>query len=254
MSDAAIRFEHVTKRYGNTLALDDLSFDVPDGQVVGFLGPNGAGKSTAIRILTGLAKPSSGTARVRGKPYAELPYPARAVGVALEQLCCHPGRSGRDHLLVQALAGHIAARRVDEALALVGLSDAAHRRVGTYSLGMRQRLNLAGAFLGDPSVLVLDEPTNGLDPAGVRWLRLLLRGMAAEGRTLLISSHGLAEMEHTADIFVIVAKGRLMAAGRLDEIAATKKTEGGATGGPLLEEAFLDVVSPRGAIGGRRTR
>jgi len=251
MSDAAISFEKVTKRYGNMLALDNLTFDVLDGQVVGFLGPNGAGKSTAIRILTGLAKPSSGTARVWGKPYAELPHPAREVGVALEQLHCHPGRSGRDHLLAQALAGHIAPRRVDEALELVGLSGAAHRRVGAYSLGMRQRLNLAGAFLGDPGALVLDEPANGLDPEGVRWLRLLLRSLAAEGRAVLVSSHGLAEMEHTADVFVIVAKGRLMAAGRLDEIAARKAAEEGAKSGPLLEEAFLDFVSPHEE---RRTR
>jgi ABC-2 type transport system ATP-binding protein len=248
MSDAYLSFDHVTKQFGATIALDDLSFDVPAGRVVGLLGPNGAGKSTALRILTGLVRPTAGSARVRGKRLAQLAHPAREVGVALESLRCHPGRSGRDHLLVQALTGGVAYRQVEEVLALVGLEGAAHRRVGTYSLGMRQRLNLAGALLGNPGALVLDEPANGLDPEGVRWLRDFLRGLATEGRAVLVSSHGLAEMEHTADVFVILAHGRLKAVGRLDEIAARTGTDGrsGPGNGPLLEEAFLQLIAPEG--------
>lgn len=255
MSDAYLSFDHVTKRFGNTLALDDLSFNVPAGCIVGFLGPNGAGKSTALRILTGLVKPTAGIARVRGKRFAQLAHPAREVGVALESLRCHPGRSGRDHLLVQALTGGVAPRRVEEVLDLVGLMGAARQRVGTYSLGMRQRLNLAGALLGNPGALVLDEPANGLDPEGVRWLRDLLRGLAAEGTAVLVSSHGLAEMEHTANVFVIITRGRLKAAGRLDEIAARKGTDGsGAGNGPLLEETFLELIAPEGQARTREAR
>jgi ABC-2 type transport system ATP-binding protein len=244
MNLSPISFEHVTKRFGANTALDDLSFDVPAGHVVGFLGPNGAGKSTAIRILTGLVKPTGGEARVRGRPFVEIAYPAREIGVALESLRTHLGRSGRDYLLIRALAGGIVPGRVDDVLALVELSSVARRPVGTYSMGMRQRLNLAGALLGDPGILVLDEPGNGLDPEGVRWLRDLLRGLAAQGKAVLVSSHGLAEMEHTADLFVIIAGGRLIATGPLREIAVGKSsTEGSA---PVLEEAFLDLVSQPG--------
>ncbi len=248
MSDAYLSFDHVTKRYGTTIALDDLSFDVPAGCIVGLLGPNGAGKSTALRILTGLVRPTAGLARVHGKHFAQLAHPAREVGVALELLRCHPGRSGRDHLLVQAHTGGVAPRRVGEVLELVDLEGAAHRRVGTYSLGMRQRLNLASALLGNPGALVLDEPANGLDPEGVRWLRDLLRGLAAEGRAVLVSSHGLAEMEHTADVFVILARGRLKAVGRLDEIVARTGTDGrsGSGNGPLLEQTFLELIASEG--------
>jgi ABC-2 type transport system ATP-binding protein len=243
----SLSFDHVTKRFGNHLALDALSFEVPAGQVVGFLGPNGAGKSTAIRILTGLMRATQGTARVGGRLFSELAHPAGEVGVALESLRCHPGRTGRDHLLVQALAGDVALRRVDAVLDLVGLATAAHQRVGRYSLGMRQRLNLAGALLGDPAALVLDEPANGLDPEGVRWLRQLLRGLASEGRAVLVSSHGLAEMEHMADTFVIIAAGQVRATGRLDEIAPA---QGGNAGDeverePRLEAAYLQLIATR---------
>jgi ABC-2 type transport system ATP-binding protein len=241
MSHSPICFEHVTKLFGANTALDDLSFEVPAGHVVGFLGPNGAGKSTAIRILTGLVKSTSGDARVRGRPFAEIEYPAREIGVALESLRTHPGRSGRDYLLIRALAGGVVPERVEEVLALVELSAAARKPVGTYSMGMRQRLNLAGALLGDPGTLVLDEPANGLDPEGVRWLRDLLRGLAAQGKAVLVSSHGLAEMEHTADLFVIIAGGRLIATGPLKEIAIRTSSADGRA--PALEEAFLDLVS-----------
>jgi ABC-2 type transport system ATP-binding protein len=241
-SQAYLSFDGVTKRFGDQMALNELSFEVPAGRVVGFLGPNGAGKSTAIRILTGLMRPTQGEARVGGRVYSQLAHPAREVGVAMESLRCHPGRTGRDHLLVLALAGGVNATRVDAALEAVGLSAAAHNRVGGYSLGMRQRLNLASALLGDPAALVLDEPANGLDPAGVRWLRQLLRQQAAEGKAVLVSSHGLAEMEHLADTFVIIAQGQVKATGSLRDIA---DVYGGdeAGSGPLLEEAYLQLIA-----------
>jgi ABC-2 type transport system ATP-binding protein len=246
-AQAYLSFDHVTKRFRDVVALNALSFEVPVGQVVGFLGPNGAGKSTAIRILTGLVAPTQGEARVGGRIYSKLAHPAREVGVALESLRCHPGRTGRDHLLVQALAGGVAEARGDEVLDLVGLAGATHKRVGSYSLGMRQRLNLAGALLGDPVALVLDEPANGLDPEGVRWLRQLLRRLASEGRAVLVSSHGLAEMEHLADTFVIIAQGQLRATGSLDEIAGAHGGDGAdeTARAPLLEEAYLQLVATR---------
>jgi ABC-2 type transport system ATP-binding protein len=241
-TQAYLSFDSVTKRFGDQVALNALSFEVPAGRVVGFLGPNGAGKSTAIRILTGLMRPTQGEARVGGRVYSQLAHPAREVGVALESLRCHPGRTGRDHLLVLALAGGVNATRVDAALAAVGLTAAAHKRVGGYSLGMRQRLNLASALLGDPAALVLDEPANGLDPEGVRWLRQLLRQQAAEGKAVLVSSHGLAEMEHLADTFVIIAQGQVKATGSLREIAdAYGGDEAGSA--PLLEEAYLQLIA-----------
>ena len=201
----------LTKRYGRVLAVDDLSFRAEPGRVTGFLGPNGAGKTTTLRVLLGLLRPTSGSATVLGRPYAELDQPARRVGAVLEANAFHPGRSGRNHLRTLASAAAIAESRVDEMLALVDLAGAAGRRAKGYSLGMKQRLALAGALLGDPEVLVLDEPANGLDPQGIRWLRDLLRGFAAEGRTVLVSSHVLAEMQQLADDVVIIARGRIVA-------------------------------------------
>jgi ABC-2 type transport system ATP-binding protein len=208
---AAITVEGLTKRFGDLLAVDRLDFGVEQGTVTGFLGPNGAGKTTTLRMLLGLVAPTSGTATIGGRPYRELADPLRHVGAVLEAGGFHPGRTARDHLRVLATAAGLAPGRVDQVLEQVGLAGAAGRRVGGFSLGMRQRLGLAGALLGDPEVLVLDEPANGLDPEGVRWLRGLVRGLAAEGRTVLVSSHLLAEVAQTVDQVVIVDRGRLVA-------------------------------------------
>jgi ABC-2 type transport system ATP-binding protein len=209
MSTISIR--NLTKRYGPVLAVDDLSFDVQPGKVTGFLGPNGSGKTTTLRILLGLATPTSGTAMIGGLAYHELPDPVRQVGAALDSDVFHPGRSAAQHLRVIATATGLPRRRVDEVLGLVGLSDAAGRAVGGFSLGMRQRLSLAGALLGDPGVLVFDEPLNGLDPDGIRWVRGLLRSLAAQNRTVLVSSHLLTEVAHTVDDIVVLSHGRLAA-------------------------------------------
>jgi ABC-2 type transport system ATP-binding protein len=190
------------------------------GRITGFVGPNGAGKTTTLRSLLGLVTPTSGEALIEGKPYARLPAPANRVGAVLETSTFHPGRSGRNHLRTIAAAAGIPRGRVEELLELVGLSGAARRRVGGYSLGMRQRLGLAAALMGDPEILVLDEPANGLDPEGIRWLRTFLRGLAAEGRTVLVSSHVLAELAQTADDVAIIAKGRLVAHAPVDELTA----------------------------------
>ena len=213
-----IEVDGLTKRYGNVLAVDGLSFRVEPGRVTGFLGPNGAGKTTTLRVLVGLLRPTAGSATVLGRRYAELDDPVRSVGAVLEASGFHPGRSGRNHLRTLAIAAGIASPRVEELLQLVDLTGAARRRVGGYSLGMRQRLSLAGALLGDPQVLILDEPANGLDPQGIRWLRDLLRGFAAEGRTVLVSSHVLAEMQQLADDVVIIARGRIVAQAGVGEV------------------------------------
>jgi ABC-2 type transport system ATP-binding protein len=215
-----IEVDGLTKRYGNVLAVDGLSFRVEPGRVTGFLGPNGAGKTTTLRVLVGLLRPTAGSATVLGRRYAELDDPVRSVGAVLEASGFHPGRSGRNHLRTLATAAGIASARVEELLQLVDLTGAARRRVGGYSLGMRQRLSLAGALLGDPQVLVLDEPANGLDPQGIRWLRDLLRGFAAEGRTVLVSSHVLAEMQQLADDVVIIARGRIVAQAGVGDVVA----------------------------------
>lgn len=199
------------KRYGSTLAVEDLSFTVRPGRVTGFAGPNGAGKSTTMRLILGLDAADAGDARVGGRPYATLKAPLREVGALLETSGFHPGRRGRDHLLWLVRSNGLDPRRVDEVLRLVGLEGAGHRRVGGYSLGMRQRLRLAAALLGDPGVLLLDEPVNGLDPEGMRWIRGLLRSLAAEGRTVLVSSHLMSELEGTADHLIVIARGRLVA-------------------------------------------
>jgi ABC-2 type transport system ATP-binding protein len=207
---AAIETAGLTKRYGPVLAVDDLSFAVREGAVTGFLGPNGAGKTTTLRMILGLARPTAGYATVLGQPYVELEQPARAVGANLEVAGAHPGRKGRDHLRALAAMASLPVSRVDEVLRLVELDGAGNRRAGKYSLGMRQRLGLAATLLGDPAVLILDEPANGLDPQGIRWLRDFLRSMAAEGRTVLVSSHVLAEVAQTVDDVVVIHRGRLV--------------------------------------------
>jgi ABC-2 type transport system ATP-binding protein len=210
----------LTKRYGSTTAVDALSFRAEPGRVTGFLGPNGAGKTTTLRILVGLLHATSGSATITGRRYAELPEPGRTVGAILEANAFHPGRRGRDHLRTLARATGVPESRVPEVLALVDLSGAAEKRAKAYSLGMKQRLSLAGALLGDPRVLVLDEPANGLDPQGIRWLRGLLRGLADEGRTVLVSSHVLAEIAQLADDVVIIAKGRSLLQAPVQEVLA----------------------------------
>jgi ABC-2 type transport system ATP-binding protein len=215
-----IEVASLTKRYGSTVAVQDLSFTVRAGRVTGFLGPNGAGKSTTMRVILGLVHPTSGTTSVLGSPYRELERPEKRVGALLETFDAHPGRSGRNHLRVLALAGGIPRSRVDEVLALVELAQAGRRRVKGYSLGMRQRLGLAAALLGDPEVLVLDEPANGLDPQGIRWLRDFLRSLAGEGRTILVSSHVLAEVAQTVDDVVIIHRGKLVQQAAMADVEA----------------------------------
>jgi ABC-2 type transport system ATP-binding protein len=232
--DSIVSIQGLTKRFGGLVAVDDITFSLEPGTVTGFLGPNGAGKTTTLRLLLGLAEPTAGEALVFGRRYRELDDPARQVGAVLESNDFHPGRSGRDHLRVLALAAEIPPSRVEEVLGLVGLEPVAAKRVKTYSLGMRQRLGLAGALLGDPELLVLDEPANGLDPAGVQWLRTFLRGFAGCGGTVLISSHVLAEVAQTVDRVVIIDWGRLVASAGLDELAGRGQT---------LEDAYLELTT-----------
>jgi ABC-2 type transport system ATP-binding protein len=232
-SSGVVSVRSLTKRFGDLIAVDDLTFTLHPGSVTGFLGPNGAGKTTTLRLLLGLAEPTSGEALVFGRRYADLDEPARRVGAVLESGDFHPGRTGRDHLRALALAAEIQSTRVDEALALVELEEAADRRVKTYSLGMRQRLGLAAALLGYPELLVLDEPANGLDPAGVNWLRRFLRRFAEQGRTVLASSHLLAEAAQTVDHVVIIDHGRLIASGSLEELTKDGRT---------LEDVFLGLT------------
>jgi ABC-2 type transport system ATP-binding protein len=219
-SGGTIRFEGVSKHFGPVQAVNDLSFTVQPGRVTGFLGPNGAGKTTSLRMLLGLVRPTSGTATFDGIPYRDLDRPLATVGAALEAASFHPGRSARNHLKVYAQAAGLPQPRVERVLEQVGLSEYADRRVGGYSLGMRQRLGLANALLGDPGVLVLDEPVNGLDPEGIRWIRGFLREMAGEGRTVLVSSHLLSEVQQSVDDVVILAKGRLVHRGPLASLGA----------------------------------
>ena len=212
--------ESLTKRFGKVLAVDDLSFVLEAGTITGFLGPNGAGKTTTLRMVLGLAAPTSGRALVFERPYAQLAQPALRIGAVLEATDFHPGRSGRDHLRTLGTAVGVPDSRVDEVLALVELQDAARRRVKGYSLGMRQRLGLAAALLGEPDLLILDEPANGLDPEGVRWLRDFLRSFASEGRTVLISSHVLAEVAQTVERVLIISRGRLIVESSLSDLTA----------------------------------
>ena len=231
---SVIQVRGLVKRFGPVTAVDDLSFDVRAGTVTGFLGPNGAGKTTTLRVLLGLVAPDAGTASIKGQPYRDLPEPSHEVGAVLEASSFHPGRTARAHLRIQAAAANVDPSRVDDVLDLVGLTAAAGRRVGGFSLGMRQRLGLATALLADPEVLILDEPANGLDPEGVRWLRGLLHGFAAEGGTVLVSSHLLAEVAQTVEDVVILDHGRLIAQGPVAELTA---------GGAGLEDVFFKLTS-----------
>jgi ABC-2 type transport system ATP-binding protein len=229
-----VTITNLTKYYAEIAAVDGLTFSLEQGTVTGFLGPNGAGKSTTLRLLLGLAEPTVGAALIRGHRFGELERPARLVGAVLESGDFHPGRSGRDHLRVVAAAGDIQTSRVDEVLDIVGLSPAGTRPVKTYSLGMRQRLGLASALLGEPELLVLDEPANGLDPAGVHWLRSVLRSFAATGGTVLISSHLLAEMAQSVDRIIVIDRGHIVADAPLGEIVRDGQT---------LEDAYLALTT-----------
>ena len=231
---AVIEIRELTKRFGALAAVDRLSFEVTAGTVVGFLGPNGAGKTTTLRMLLGLVSPSSGTATINGLRYCDLAEPTRVVGAVLESSNFHPGRTARNHLRVAALAGGVDRSRVDRVLDQVELTGDGDRRVGGFSLGMRQRLGLATALLGDPAVLILDEPANGLDPDGVRWLRNLLRDLASSGKTVLVSSHILAEVAQTVDSVVILDHGRLVTHANISELTNHK-------------QRVIRVVSPRAA-------
>jgi ABC-2 type transport system ATP-binding protein len=217
---ASIEIHHLTKRFGRTLAVDDLSFSVEAGTVTGFLGRNGAGKTTTLRSLLGLVTPNAGKATLQGRAYRDLPHPTNIVGAVLEATGFHPGRRARDHLATIAAAAHIPRRRVETVLESVGLGDAAGRRVGGFSLGMRQRLGLAAALLGDPEILILDEPTNGLDPDGIRWLRQFVQQFSTAGGTVLVSSHLLAEIAQTVDHVVIVERGHCVTNAPIAEITA----------------------------------
>jgi ABC-2 type transport system ATP-binding protein len=241
---AAIEVRGLAKRFGRVQAVDGLSFEVARGKVTGFLGPNGAGKTTTLRMLLGLVTPDAGTATIDGRAYADLDEPLHAVGAVLEASGFHPGRTARNHLRIQALAAGADASRVDDVLELTDLAGAADRRVGGFSLGMRQRLGLAAALLADPDILILDEPANGLDPDGVRWLRDLLRGMAAEGAAVLVSSHLLAEVAQTVDEVIVIDRGRLAAQAPLDDMLST------AGPGGSLEEAFFRLTAGNGGAGG----
>lgn len=231
-----IAFHHLTKQYGAVTAVDDLSVTLEPGSLTGFLGANGAGKSTTLRMLLGLTRPTSGTATIDGKEYRDLRRPSHRIGAMTEPDVFHPRRSGRNSLKVLARAAGLPDDRVDELLELVGLSNAARRRVGGYSMGMRQRLGLAAALLGDPETLVLDEPANGLDPEGVRWLRGLLRGLAREGRTVLVSSHLLAELAQTVDDVVVISHGRLVAHDSMSTLIESNSAD-------TLEDLFFQLIA-----------
>jgi ABC-2 type transport system ATP-binding protein len=230
-----IQAQNLTKRYGDTTAVRDLSFDVQPGRVTGFLGPNGSGKSTTMRMILGLDRPDAGRVAVNGRVYHELPWPLREVGALLEAKSIHPGRSAYNHLWALAQTNGIGRSRVDEVLELVGLTSVARRRAGKFSLGMGQRLGIAAALLGDPGVLLFDEPINGLDPEGIRWVRNLLKNLAAEGRTVFVSSHLMSEMALTADHLVVIGRGRLVAEMPVEEFVATSSGQ------------FVRVRTPRPA-------
>ena len=232
-SSAMIQVENLRKLFGAKAAVDGISFKVEKGEVLGFLGPNGAGKSTTMRMILGLDSPDAGQARIGGQPYRRLRWPLREAGGLLEPRAFHPGRSARAHLAALAASNAIIQSRVDEVLELVGLQAMARKRAGKFSLGMAQRLGIAAALLGDPAVLLLDEPVNGLDPEGIRWIRGLLRSLAAEGRAVLVSSHLISEMALMADRLVVIGKGRLLADTTVAELSGRA---------PSLEEAFLQLT------------
>jgi ABC-2 type transport system ATP-binding protein len=216
-----LQIDHLTKRYSSTLAIDDLSFDVKPGVVTGFLGPNGSGKSTTMRIILGLDHPTKGRAIVNGKSYGELKDPLREVGALLDAKSVHPGRTARNHLRALAASNKIKKSRVDEVLEFVGITSVANKKVGDYSLGMSQRLGIAAALLGDPGILLFDEPVNGLDPEGIRWIRDFFRSLANEGRTVFVSSHLMSEMAVSADQIIVIGRGRFITQGSIDDLTAT---------------------------------
>jgi ABC-2 type transport system ATP-binding protein len=218
-----IKVEHLTKRYQDTLAVDDLDFEVLPGVVTGFLGPNGSGKSTTMRIILGLDRPTKGQATVKGKRYAELRDPLHEVGALLDAKAIHPGRSARNHLRSLAASNRIPFSRVDEVLEFAGIASVANKKVGNFSLGMSQRLGIAGALLGDPEVLLFDEPVNGLDPEGIRWIRDFFRSLANEGRTVFVSSHLMSEMAVSADQIIVIGRGKFITQGSIDALTATAK-------------------------------
>ena len=238
----AIELDRLSKRFGRKIAVDGLTCTIRPGRVTGFVGPNGAGKSTTMRLILGLDRPSGGRARIGGRAYRDLSNPQRTVGALLDAASAHPGRTARNHLRWLAAAARIPRTRVDELLDVVALTADADRRVGTFSLGMRQRLGLAAALLGDPGVLLFDEPVNGLDVDGIRWIRGLLRTLAGEGRTVLVSSHLMTELAETADHVVVIARGRLLADASVAQLTA---------GAPSLEEAYVRIVE-QGTAGSKR--
>jgi ABC-2 type transport system ATP-binding protein len=249
MNDVTIEVSGLRKRFGQTVALDGLSFAVRPGTVTGFVGPNGAGKSTTMRVILGLDAVDEGTALIGGRPYATLKHPMRQVGSLLDAGALQPGRSGRNHLLWIAHSQRLAVSRVDEVTDLVGLGKAARRKAGGYSLGMRQRLGIAAAMLGDPPALIMDEPFNGMDPEGIIWMRGFLRGLAAEGRAVLVSSHLLSELPGVADHVVVIGRGRVLADGTLQELTIGESS---------LEDVYLRLttgaVEYRSGIDGEQPR
>jgi len=238
-----IEARNLTKRYGNTVAVDDLSFDVKPGLVTGFLGPNGAGKTTTMRLILGLDRPTSGRVTVDGRAFRDLPAPLREVGALLDAKAMHGGRTARNHLLVLAQSNGIPARRVDEVLRIVGLESVAKRRAGTFSLGMGQRLGIAAALLGDPEVLMFDEPVNGLDPEGIVWVRTLIRALAAEGRTVLVSSHLMSEMALTADHLIVIGQGRLIRDEGVTDFVASSSRHTVRVSSPRVEDLTKHLIA-----------
>lgn len=216
-----LKIDHLTKRYGDTLAVNDLDFEVTPGVVTGFLGPNGSGKSTTMRVIIGLDRPTKGRATINGKTYDQFKSPLHEVGALLDAKALDPARSARNHLRALALANRIPVTRVDEVLEFVGVASVAHKRVGGFSLGMSQRLGIAGALLGDPGILLFDEPVNGLDPEGIRWIRDFFRSLAKEGRTVFVSSHLMSEMAVSADQIIVIGRGKFITSGSVDELTAT---------------------------------
>jgi len=249
MNESTIEVSGLRKRFGQTVALDGVSFTVAPGTVTGFVGPNGAGKSTTMRVILGLDSVDAGTALIGGRPYARLTHPMRQVGSLLDASALQPSRSGRNHLLWIAHSQRLPASRVDQVTDLVGLGKAARRKAGGYSLGMRQRLGIAAAMLGDPPTLIMDEPFNGMDPEGIIWMRGFLRGLAAEGRAVLVSSHLLSELPDVADHVVVIGRGRVLADATLQELTADASS---------LEDVYLRLTSGaveyRSGIGGEQRR